>query len=162
MKTSYTPRNIFLCFLVIFIFTSCAQTISLFEKTPFGKEKQDPKPSKKSTSQEKEKKKKEIHTSSAVMKGNASFYKKLPSMSKLTASGEPFDDRKMTAAHPDYPFGTKLKVTNLENNKSVVVRVNDRGPFVEDRIIDISLAAAKKIGMVDAGITVVSIEEVSQ
>lgn len=66
---------------------------------------------------------------------------------KKTASGEVFDMYGMTCAHRTLPFGTMLIVTNLSNNKSVKVRVNDRGPFVEGRILDLSYGAAKKIGI---------------
>ena len=70
---------------------------------------------------------------------------------KKTASGEKFDMHAMTAAHRTLPFGTRIRVTNLENGKSVVVRVNDRGPFAEGRILDLSLAAAKKLEMTGKG-----------
>ena len=75
-----------------------------------------------------------------------------------TASGEPYDRNEMTAAHRTLAFGTKVRVTNLENGKSVVVRINDRGPHAESRIIDLSGAAAEKLGMVDAGEATVRIE----
>jgi rare lipoprotein A len=74
-----------------------------------------------------------------------------------TASGEAFDMNKLTAAHRTMPFGTRLRVTNVENGRSVVVRVNDRGPWVKDRVIDVSLAAAKALGMVGAGVTKVEV-----
>ena len=74
-----------------------------------------------------------------------------------TASGEKFDQGKMTAAHRTLPFGTKVKVTNVSNGRSVTVRVNDRGPFAASRIIDVSKKAAKKLGMVDAGVANVKI-----
>jgi rare lipoprotein A len=77
---------------------------------------------------------------------------------KKTASGETFDQWKLTCAHRDLAFGTRLRVTNLENNKTVVVRVNDRGPWVRGRIIDLSYAAAKKIGMIQKGVVKVKIE----
>ena len=64
----------------------------------------------------------------------------------------------MTAAHPSLPLGTKAEVTNLENGKKVEVRINDRGPYVEDRVIDVSRAAAKRLGMEETGITEVKIE----
>ena len=64
----------------------------------------------------------------------------------------------LTCAHKTLPFGTKLKVTNLKNKKSVVVRVNDRGPFVRGRIIDLSVAAAKKIDMIRDGVAKVKIK----
>jgi rare lipoprotein A len=74
-----------------------------------------------------------------------------------TASGEAYDMNKLTAAHRTMPFGTRLRVTNVENGRSVVVRVNDRGPWVNDRVLDVSLAAAKTLGMVGGGITKVEI-----
>ena len=74
-----------------------------------------------------------------------------------TSSGEIFDMYAMTAAHKTLPFGTMLEVTSLENGNSVVVRVNDRGPFVENREIDVSQGAAEKLGMITAGIARVSI-----
>lgn len=75
-----------------------------------------------------------------------------------TANGEVFDMNKMTAAHPELPFNTRVKVTNLENGKSVIVRINDRGPYAKKRIIDLSKAAAEKIGMLETGTTRVRIE----
>ena len=77
---------------------------------------------------------------------------------RKTASGEVFDQWKLTCAHRNLPFGTRLKVTNLENKRSVVVRVNDRGPWVSGRIVDLSYAAAKKIGMIEQGLAKVRIE----
>lgn len=76
-----------------------------------------------------------------------------------TASGESYNKNAMTAAHRTLPFGTKVKVTNLSNHKSVVVRINDRGPHIENRIIDISGAAAEKLGLLDSGTTRVRIEK---
>lgn len=75
-----------------------------------------------------------------------------------TASGEKFDQKEMTAAHPSLPIGTKAQVTNLRNDKKVDVIINDRGPFVGNRKIDVSNAAAKKLGMKKSGITKVKIE----
>ena len=80
---------------------------------------------------------------------------------KLTASGEVFNQEKFTAAHPTLPWGTRVKVTNLDNGKSVDVRINDRGPFKRGRIIDVSRAAARALGMVGRGITTVRIEWLS-
>lgn len=80
----------------------------------------------------------------------------------LTASGEVFDLNGLTAAHWDYPFGTRLRVTNLRNNKSVVVRVNDRGPGIEGRSIDVSMAAAHQLGFLKSGLTEVRVKVVSQ
>lgn len=77
---------------------------------------------------------------------------------KETSSGEIFDQREMTAAHPSLPMGTKAKITNLENNQKVEVRINDRGPYAEDRAIDLSGAAAKKLDMKKEGTAHVLIE----
>ena len=77
---------------------------------------------------------------------------------KETANGETFNQNKMTAAHPSLPLGTKAEVTNLENGKKVEVRINDRGPYAEDRVIDVSRAAAKRLGMEEEGTTEVKIE----
>ena len=75
-----------------------------------------------------------------------------------TANGETFDQKDMTAAHPTLPMGTKAKVTNLENGKKVEVRINDRGPYAKDRVIDLSGAAANKLDMKESGSTQVKIE----
>jgi rare lipoprotein A len=80
---------------------------------------------------------------------------------KLTASGEVFNQERFTAAHPTLPWGTKVKVINLDNGKSVDVRINDRGPFKKGRIIDVSRAAARALGMVQQGIATVRIEWLS-
>jgi len=77
---------------------------------------------------------------------------------RLTSSGEVFDTNDMTAAHKSLPFGTMVKVTNLDNGKTAVVKINDRGPFVEGRIIDLSRAAAVELGMVDSGVAHVSLQ----
>ncbi len=77
---------------------------------------------------------------------------------RRTASGEPYNMYAYTAAHPTLPFGTYLIVTNLSNGKKVIVRVNDRGPFKKGRIIDLSYAAAKKLGIVGSGTAYVKIE----
>ena len=75
-----------------------------------------------------------------------------------TASGERFDSEAMTMAHPTLPFGTQVKVTNLRNGRTVVVRVNDRGPFVGKRIADLSRAAAAQLGMMKRGVARARIE----
>jgi rare lipoprotein A len=80
---------------------------------------------------------------------------------RITASGQTFSQAKLTAAHRTFPFGTIIKVINLENNLSVEVTINDRGPFVNERVIDLSKAAAKKIGLIANGVVRVKIEVVS-
>ena len=77
---------------------------------------------------------------------------------RRTANGERFDMHAMTAAHRTLPFGTLVKVTNLSNGKSTVVRVNDRGPYVGNRVIDLSVAAAKEIGSTGSGTARVNLE----
>lgn len=77
---------------------------------------------------------------------------------KTTASGGTFDQEGFTAAHASLPFGSKVKVTNLANGKSVEVEINDRGPFIENRIIDVSRAAAKALEMKKSGTTTVRVE----
>jgi len=77
---------------------------------------------------------------------------------RLTASGERFDAHKLTAAHRTLPLDTKVKVTNLENGKSVEVKVNDRGPYVAGRVLDLSTQAAKQLGMEKEGLALVRIQ----
>jgi len=77
---------------------------------------------------------------------------------RKTSSGEVYDMNALTAAHREWPFGTRVRVTNLENGRDVTVRINDRGPFKEERIIDLSLAAAKQIGLIASGTVRVRIE----
>ena len=87
--------------------------------------------------------------------GVASFYSDTE-----TASGEKFDKNELTAAHPSLPFGTKLRVTDVSSGRFVTVRVNDRGPYVRGRVVDISPSAAEALGMVDRGITNVRLDVV--
>jgi rare lipoprotein A len=78
---------------------------------------------------------------------------------RKTASGERFSNGAMTAAHRTAPFGSRLKVTNISNGRSVVVRVNDRGPFVRGRVVDLSQTAARQIGMKDRGLARVRVSK---
>jgi rare lipoprotein A len=88
--------------------------------------------------------------------GLASFY----SEGQKTANGEQFDPNELTAAHPSLPFGTKLRVTNTNTGKSVTVRVNDRGPYVPGRVVDVSYSAAQALGMVRSGTANVKLDVV--
>lgn len=88
--------------------------------------------------------------------GLASFYAESYN-GKKTANGEIYNSSEYTAAHKKLPFNTKVKVTNLSNGKTVKVRINDRGPFVAGRIIDLTRKAAKKIDLIGAGVTKVKI-----
>ena len=88
--------------------------------------------------------------------GVASFYTE----GTKTASGEKFNTLDMTAAHPTLPFGTKLRVTDVASGRSVTVRVNDRGPYVQGRVVDVSYSAADALGMVGKGVTKVRLDVV--
>lgn len=86
--------------------------------------------------------------------GIASFYK----YEGKTANGEQFKPSELTAAHRTLPFGTRLRVTNVATGQSVTVRINDRGPFIPGRVVDVSHSAARELGMIDRGITKVKLE----
>jgi rare lipoprotein A len=92
-----------------------------------------------------------------TLEGVASYYAD-DFHGKMTSNGEIFDMNDLTAAHRVFPFGSKVRVTNLDNNKTVMVRVNDRGPFKEGRIIDLSLGAAKEISLIEKGTARVRLE----
>ena len=89
-----------------------------------------------------------------VSQGLASFYTE----GTRTASGERFDTHQLTAAHPTLPFGTRLRVTNVATGRSVTVRVNDRGPYVPGRVVDVSYSAAESLGMVGRGVAKVRLD----
>jgi rare lipoprotein A len=91
-------------------------------------------------------------TAEANVVGMASYYKS----GKVTANGERYNPHGLTAAHRKLKFGTKVRVTNVRNGKSVVVRINDRGPFIRGRVIDLSLGAAKVIGLHKSGVAKIS------
>lgn len=95
---------------------------------------------------------------SARYTGKASWYK----MGHRTANGERYNPMGLTAAHRTLPFGTRVRVTNLRNRRQVVVRINDRGPFVAGRIIDLSQGAARRIGLTAMGVARVRIEVVKR
>ena len=93
--------------------------------------------------------------SAAAQCGSASWY----ALYSKTASGERMNPAAMTAAHRSLPFGTKIKVTNQKNGKSVVVRINDRGPFIKGRVIDLSKAAAQQLGFIKSGHTKICMQQ---
>ena len=95
------------------------------------------------------------------MAGTAAWYGR-KFAGRRTASGQRFNPAALTAAHPTLPFGTRVKVTNQANQRSVVVTINDRGPTSPGRVIDVSLAAARRLGFVRAGLTEVTLEVVGQ
>jgi len=92
--------------------------------------------------------------------GVASWYGK-PYHGRRTASGEVYNMYQMTAAHPSLPFGTRVVVTNLENGRSAIVRINDRGPFVHGRVIDLSRKAASQLGFLGQGVTRVGVRVIA-
>ncbi len=92
-----------------------------------------------------------------ILGDNSSWYGEY-FQGKTTASGEPFDMRDFTAAHPSLPLGSFVKVTNLRNGKAVVVRINDRGPVVDGRIIDVSYNAAQALGFKERGVQTVRLD----
>lgn len=92
------------------------------------------------------------------MKGLASFY----GSGKQTASGEVFDPNALTAAHRTLPFGTRVRITRVDTGQSVIVRINDRGPFKPGRVIDLSRRAAEDLAMTDTGLTAVKLEVVDR
>jgi len=92
-----------------------------------------------------------------VQEGNASFYGD-NFEGRVTASGERYSHLKATCSHVSIPFGSLVKITNLDNNQTAIARVNDRGPFVPDRIVDVSKSVAERLGMIDKGIVRVRIE----
>ena len=98
-----------------------------------------------------------VESGTALEGGTASYYG-AELAGNPTASGEPFDPSELTAAHRTLPFGTRVRVTNPNNGESVVVRINDRGPFHGDRVIDVSTAAAQEIGLKRAGTLEVDLE----
>lgn len=93
--------------------------------------------------------------------GKASYYGSEYKTTRKTANGEHFNKDAHTAAHKTLPFGTIVKVTNLKNNNSVTVRINDRGPFIKGRVIDVTTGAAMKLGMINSGVVPVEIEIIS-
>lgn len=103
----------------------------------------------------------QVFSRSTIETGKASYYAD-KFQGKKTTSGEPYDHKKYTAAHRTLPFNTLVKVTSEKNAKSVVVRINDRGPHVKQRIIDLSRIAAEKINLVHDGIAPVTLKVIGQ
>lgn len=100
------------------------------------------------------------HAITKVQYGVASWYGGR-CQGRLTASGKPFNEHALTAAHRTLPLGTKVKVTNLRNGRSVILRIIDRGPAVHGRVIDVSRAASRRLGFTHRGLTPVKIRVVS-
>lgn len=94
----------------------------------------------------------------SVQHGKASWYSVKTNFGTATASGERFSNNAATAAHKTLPMGTMVRVTNLNNNKSEIVRINDRGPYIKGRIIDVSIGTAEKLGFVNRGVVPTKVE----
>lgn len=97
-----------------------------------------------------------VDSYAAAQCGRASWY----ALTSRTASGERMNPSALTAAHRTLPFGTRIKVTNRKNGKSVVVRINDRGPFIKGRVLDLSKGAANKLGFIKSGHTSICMAQV--
>ncbi len=137
--------RIIYCFIILILF-SCVASPRYSSSTNNKPKKHNSIPLKKSTVKQGE-----------VIKGVSSWYG--PNFhGKLTANGEVFDQYGVTAAHKTLPLGTVARVTNIDNGKSVILRINDRGPYIGDRILDCSYGAAIKLGFKDLGTATVEIE----
>ena len=110
-----------------------------------------------SITKKQKKKKSSFNKSRKIYRGISSYYGPM-FHGKLTANGEIFDMYGVSAAHKELPFNTIVRVTNENNGKSLIIRINDRGPYVGDRILDCSFGAAKKLGFVGDGTAPVTIE----
>ncbi len=148
------------CALVVVVFV-LAGLEGCGSSQRFGKsEEEEPTPRASSPRNVEETKVTTVPTSGRILltlEGIASYYAD-DFHGKQTSNGEMFDMNALTAAHRTFPFDTMVQVTNLVNSKSVVVRINDRGPFVDGRIIDLSLGAAKEIGLIATGTARVRLE----
>ncbi len=141
--------RLFILFSIIFI-TSCSPNIRFSNSTHHY-------PKDRSSSQNSANNRTSAVLSGQKMRGIASYYAD-KFEGRKTANGEIFRQSKFTAAHKTLPFGTMVKVTRLDNGKSIIVKINDRGPFVAGRIIDLSAAAAQKLGIIQDGLAEVEIE----
>lgn len=141
MKTKFI--NIAIFFFFVGLFFGCSST-TRYSKSIYQNEKNDLK----------------AHDRLETETGIASYYTD-EFNGRKTANGEIYNMNELTAAHPTYPFETKLKITNLQNGKTVIVRINDRMPQHKTRVIDLSLEAAKQLDMINAGIQAIKIEVIS-
>lgn len=123
--------------------------------------KRKPAPTKQQGGQQASKAERQAKPQGKVEKGQASYYAD-KFHGRATASGEKYDKRKFTGAHRTLPFGTVVRVTNTATGQSVDVRINDRGPFKAGRVVDVSRAAAEKLGMIQAGVINCTVQVVSK
>ena len=140
----------YLSFTIV-VFTICCTNAPRYSKSELPMQTKDKKIS------DKNKKNKSLKKHRKVLKGVSSFYAE-DFHGKLTANGEIYDMYGLTAAHKTMPLNTICRVTNLENDKSLILRINDRGPYIKGRILDCSYGAAKKLDFIKQGTTMVKIE----
>jgi rare lipoprotein A len=141
-----------ICIMIVSAFLGCASTPRFAERPSRSQEQSSPREHE-SAQPEQASAEKPLLT----LEGVASYYAD-DFHGKQTSNGETFDMNSLTAAHRTFPFGTKIRVTNLENAKTVIVRVNDRGPFKEGRMIDLSRGAAVAIDLIRTGTARVRLE----
>ena len=132
--------------------------IIIYACSPSPRYKTNSQTSKKSSSIKVKKEKKDIFDKKKTIYNGTSSYYGSQFHGKLTANGEVFDMYGLTAAHKEIPFNTVVRVTNLDNDKSIILRINDRGPYVGDRVLDCSYGAAKKLDFLNKGTANVEIK----
>ena len=137
--------------IAIVVFTICCTNAPRYSKSDSSRQTKDNKLTNKTIKHKSPKKHRK------VIKGISSFYAE-DFHGKLTANGEVYDMYGLTAAHKTMPLNTICRVTNLENDKSLILRINDRGPYIKGRILDCSYGAAKKLDFIKQGTTMVKIE----
>jgi len=153
----YTAAKRLIIFIIVFLCVGCASAPRYKSgSNPFPPKNENEKPNSRNKKL-KPNKKSSYNPKKMLYRGTSSFYG--PKFhGKLTANGEIFDMYGVTAAHKEFPFNTIARVTNENNGKSLILRINDRGPYVGNRILDCSFGAAKKLGFVNEGTTLVKIE----
>ncbi|MBS4029304.1 MAG: septal ring lytic transglycosylase RlpA family protein [Ignavibacteriales bacterium] len=155
--------KLFVCGMFVALLLQSCGTVPRFTSSPRDASQKNKSVEKKTETKVKEKNEtknqneNEEHDVIKVQEGIASYYGDA-FHGNTTANGETFDMYKFTAAHRTLPLGTKVRVKNLANNRSIILRINDRGPYVDGRIIDVSYAAAKQLGMIETGTANVRIE----
>ena len=140
MKRKTTGNNLSVLFFIACLFGSCTPQVLYTSKNEGAETKEN-----------------KNKTRSNIQSGVASYYAD-KFHGRKTSNGETYNMNAFTAAHQTLPFGTRVTVTNVKNGRSVTLRINDRGPFVKNRIIDVSLAAAKQLDMLGSGTAEVTIE----
>ena len=159
LSTGYRQRGLPLLAVALMaaMLSACAQSSVVSDRPTSRSVAQQPAPKAVATVTRKQKTRSAASSGSlGAANGLASFYKH----GQKTASGERFNPNELTAAHRTLPFGTRVRVTNVATGKTVTVRVNDRGPFIDGRVIDVSHSAAESLGMVGQGVAKVKLDVV--